>query len=316
MRNNLKKATGFITRSGTSAYAYARQVIRFRNTVRHLVVDFLIVTLGVFSAAFGLRGFLLPNSLLDGGITGLSLIINRLTSWELGLLVLIINIPFILLGYRQVSRVFGLRSGLAILGLSLVLAFVDFPIITHDRLLVSVFGGFFLGLGIGLAVRGGAVIDGTEVLAVYLSRGTGLTMGDFILVFNVVLFSIAAWLFTIETALYSILIYIVASKTVDYIVEGVDEYLGVMIISPHSTEIREMIVKKLGKGVTVFCGKRGYTRKSQQPGDIEIVYTVITRLEVARLRKEIEQIDPNAFIVINNVKDAVGGMIKQKTIAH
>lgn len=311
-----RKATGFITRRGLSAYAYARQVIRLRNTVRHLIFDIFIVTLGVFSAGFGLKGFLLPNSLIDGGITGVSLIINRLTSLDLGLLVLAINIPFIWLGYRHVSRVFGIRSGMAIAGLSLVLAFIDFPIITHDRLLIAVFGGFFLGAGIGLAVRGGAVIDGTEVLAVYLTRGSGLTIGDFILVFNVILFSIAAWLFDVETALYSILIYLAASKTVDYIVEGVDEYLGVMIISPHSSEIREMIVRKLGKGVTVFCGKRGYTRQSQQPGDIEIVYTVITRLEVARLRKEIELIDPNAFIVINNVKDAVGGMIKQKTIAH
>ncbi|MGC8864888.1 MAG: YitT family protein [Bacteroidales bacterium] len=309
-------ASGFITRRGLSAYAYARQVIRVRTTIKHLIRDILIITLGVFSAGFGLKGFLLPNSLIDGGITGVSLIINRLTSLDLGLLVIIINIPFIWLGYRQVSRVFGIRSGLAIVGLSLVLAFVDFPIITHDRLLISVFGGFFLGAGIGLAVRGGAVIDGTEVLAVYLTRGSGLTIGDFILLFNVILFSIAAWLFDVETALYSILIYLAASKTVDYIVEGVDEYLGVMIISPHSDEIREMIVKKLGKGVTVFCGKRGYTRKSLQPANIEIVYTVITRLEVGRLRKEIEQIDPNAFIVINNVKDAVGGMIKQKTIAH
>jgi len=198
----------------------------------------------------------------------------------------------------------------------LAITFIPYPIITSDKLLVSVFGGFFLGAGIGFAVRGGAVLDGTEVLAIYLTKKTGLTMGDIILVFNILIFSVAAYLLSIETALYSILTYMAAAKTVDFVVEGVEEYIGVTIISAHSDEIRLMVTEKMGRGVTIYSGKRGYGKRGENLNEIDIVYSVVTRLEISKLQVEIEKIDPNAFIVMNSVKDTKGGIIKKRPLNH
>ena len=176
------------------------------------------------------------------------------------------------------------------------------------------FGGFFLGAGIGLAMRGGGVIDGTEVMAIYFSKKTGLTIGDIILIVNIIIFSFAAWLLSFETALYSILTYLSASKTVDFIIEGIEEYTGVTIISAKNEELRIMITEKLGRGVTVYKGTRGYGKTGEKKGEIDILYSVITRLEVARLNTEIEKIDPAAFVIMNRVKDTKGGMIKKRVL--
>jgi uncharacterized membrane-anchored protein YitT (DUF2179 family) len=278
------------------------------------IVDVFAITLGVFSASFGLKSFILPNDFIDGGITGVSLLIAAISGWQLPVLIVALNLPFIVLGYRQIGRNFVIRTFLGIIGLGLCIAFVDFPILTADKLLVAVFGGFFLGAGIGLAMRGGGVIDGTEVMAISLSKSTGLTIGDIILIVNVVIFSFAAWLLSLETALYSILAYLSASKTVDFIIEGIEEYTGVTIISIHSEEIRIMITEKLGRGVTIYKGKRGYGMAGELNGEINILYSVITRLEVARLNSEIEKIDPSAFVIMTRVKDTRGGMIKKRTL--
>ena len=201
---------------------------------------------------------------------------------------------------------------MAIVGLAIALALINYPIITPDKLLVAIFGGFFLGAGIGLSVRGGGVLDGTEVLAIYLSRKMGMTIGDLILGFNIIIFSIAAYLLSVETALYSILTYLAASKTVDFIVEGIDEYIGVTVISSHSEEIRVMITEKLGRGVTMYSGKRGFGKRGENLDKTDILYSVVTRLEINKLKTEIQKIDPNAFIVMNSVKDLKGGMIKKR----
>jgi uncharacterized membrane-anchored protein YitT (DUF2179 family) len=178
---------------------------------------------------------------------------------------------------------------------------------------VAVFGGFFLGAGIGLSIRGGAVIDGTEVLAIYLSRKLGTTVGDIIIMINVVIFSTAAYLLSVEIALYSMITYLAASKTLDFIIEGIEEYTGVTIISPHSDRIREMIVHKLGRGLTVYNGKRGYGRNGEN-SDVDIIYTVVTRLELSKLNAEIENIDANAFVIMSSIKDTKGGMIKKRPL--
>jgi uncharacterized membrane-anchored protein YitT (DUF2179 family) len=167
-----------------------------------------------------------------------------------------------------------------------------------------------------LAIRGGGVLDGTEILAIFLSKRTRLKLGDIILVLNILIFSVAAYVLSVETALYSILTYIVASKTVDFIIEGVEEYTGVTIVSSHSEEIRLMITEKLGRGVTIYNGKRGFGKRGDLLDQTDIVYTVITRLEIGRLQTEIEKIDPNAFVVMNSVKEAKGGMIKKRVLAH
>ena len=223
---------------------------------RH-VKDFILITAGIFSASFGFKGFLLTNHFIDGGSTGISLLISALTDIPLYLLIIGINIPFILLGYRVMGKAFAIKTALAIAGLALCLATVNFPDVTTDNLLVAVFGGFFLGAGIGLSVRGGAVIDGTEVLAIYLSRKLGTTIGDIIILINVFIFAAAAYFLGIEIALYSMITYLSASKTLDFIVEGIDEYIGVTIISMRSEEMRQMIINIMGRGVTVYSGKRG-----------------------------------------------------------
>ncbi len=195
------------------------------------------------------------------------------------------------------------------------LAFVEFPNVTDDNLLVAIFGGLFLGAGIGLAIRGGAVIDGTEILAIFLSRKLGTTIGDIIIVINVIIFSIAAYFLTIEIALYSMITYFAASKTLDFIIEGIDEYIGVTIISAYNDEIRQMIIEVMGRGVTVYKGERGYG-KSGQTQNVDIIYTVITRLELNKLKKEVENITSNVFMVMNSVKETKGGIIKQRPLKH
>ena len=182
---------------------------------------------------------------------------------------------------------------------------------THDKLLVAVFGGFFLGLGIGLTVRGGAVLDGTEVLALALSRKLRTTAGDIIMMINILIFSSAAYFLSVETALYSMITYLAASRTLDFVIEGIEEYTGVTIISTHHEELRLMITQKLGRGVTVYQGRRGFG-KHGTTSEMDIIFTVITRLEVSKLSSEIEKIDPNAFVVMHSIKDTRGGMIKKR----
>ena len=274
-----------------------------KNLLKHV----FFISLGVLSAGFGLKGFLLPNGFIDGGVTGISLLFEALTNYPLALLIVIINAPFILLGYFQIGKLFTIKSIAAISGLALALIFIDYPIITSDKLLIAVFGGFFLGSGIGLTIRGGGVLDGTEVLAIYLTKKIGLTIGDLILIFNIIIFAIAAYLLSVETALYSILTYLTASKTVNLIVDGVEEYIGVTIISTKSEDIRIMILEKMGKGVTIYNGKRGYGKKGENLNKTDVIYSVITRLEMTRLQTEIQKIDSGAFIIMNKVMDLQGG---------
>ncbi len=285
-----------------------------KATTIYFVRDSIFLTIGIFSAGFGLKGFLLPNSFIDGGAMGISLLISETTSIDLSILIVAINFPFILLGYKQIGKQFAFKSILAIIGLALIVHFIPFPLITSDKLLIAVFGGFFLGVGIGMSIRGGAVIDGTEVLAIYLSKKTGLTIGDVILIFNIIIFSFGAYILSIEIALYAILTYIAASKTIDFVIEGIEEYTGITIISDKSEKIRVMITEKLGSGVTIYSGKGGYQKDGDNSKPIDILYTVITRLEIANLRKEIDKIDANAFIIMNSIKDTKGGMIKKRPL--
>ncbi len=275
--------------------------------------DTILIIIGIFSAAFGFKGFLLTNHFIDGGATGISLLISALTKIPLSYLIVGINLPFIVLGHRIVGRQFAIKTTFAISGLALVLATVTFPNITNDNLLVAIFGGFFLGAGIGFAIRGGAVIDGTEVLAIYLSRKFGTTIGDIIIVINVMIFGAAAYFLGIEIALYSMITYLSASKTLDFIVEGLEEYIGVTVVSDKNEEIRQMIIDKMGRGVTVYSGKSGYGKRGEMK-ETDILYTVITRLELNKLNSEIERIEPNAFVVMNSVKDTKGGMIKKRPL--
>jgi uncharacterized membrane-anchored protein YitT (DUF2179 family) len=295
----------------TSRFQKARNYKKKWVTIKAESKSVILIMIGIISASFGLNGFLLPNNFIDGGITGISLLLTETTQMPLSILIIIVNIPFIILGYITLGKQFAIKTSFAIIGLGLCIAFLNFPNITNDKLLVAVFGGIFLGAGIGFSIRGGAVIDGTEVLAIYLSKKWGVTIGDFIIIINIFIFGTAAIVLSIEAALYSMITYFSASKTLDFIVDGFDEYIGVTIVSSHCKEIKEMIVQTMGRGVTVYNGTKGIGKRGER-SDIDIIYTVITRLELNKLNIEIEKITPTAFVVMNTVKDTKGGMIKKK----
>ncbi len=270
----------------------------------------ILIVVAILSAGLGLKGFLLSSHFIDGGVTGVSMLISSVLRFPLSILILVINLPFIAIGFREIGAKFAIKSALAITGLSLCLAFIHYPDVTSDKLLTAVFGGFFIGAGIGLAIRGGAVLDGTEIAALLVSKSSNLLrVGDVILILNVFIFSAAAFFLGIESALYSILTYFAASKTLDFLLHGIEEYTAVTIISERSEDIREAIVSHLKRGVTIYKGRGGRSGAEQ-----DILYCVVTRLEIGRIKTVVKEIDPNAFIVIHPLSDADGGIIKKTTL--
>jgi len=285
------------------------------KTFLHEAKNTLLIVAGIFSAAMGLKGFLLSSRFIDGGVTGISMLTADITGWPLSVLIFVINLPFIAIGYRQIGLRFAVKSGLAILGLSLCLFFVSFPDVTPDKLLTAVFGGLFIGAGIGLTIRGGAVLDGTEIAAVLISRNSYvLKVGDVILILNVVIFLSAAFFLGVESALYSILTYVAASKAIDFIVHGFEEYTAMIIISSRNDEIRNAITGQLHRGVTVLRGGGGMGTTGQTEADT-ILYCVVTRLEIGMISETAMSIDPSAFITTHTLTDVHGGLIK-KPLLH
>jgi uncharacterized membrane-anchored protein YitT (DUF2179 family) len=283
--------------------------------IREVIRDFILIVLGIFSAAMGLKGFLLSSHFIDGGVTGISMLIADISTISVSILIFVLNVPFLWLGYRKLGIKFAIKSTLAIAGLSLCVAVVHFPDVTHDKLLTAVFGGVFIGTGIGLAMRGGAVLDGTEIAALLVSKKTQLVkVSDFILILNVVIFSTAAFFLGIEPAMYSILTYLAASKMIDFILNGIEQYSGITVISTKSEEIRKAITENLGRGVTIYNGKSGYGKDGHINDPRDIVFTVATRLEIPSLKHAILNIDPKAFIVQQSIDDTTGGLLKRKGI--
>jgi uncharacterized membrane-anchored protein YitT (DUF2179 family) len=273
-------------------------------------VNTILIVLGIFSAGMGLKGFLLSSRFIDGGVTGISMLLADVLGFPLSILILVINLPFIAVGYRQIGKKFAFKSALAIAGLSICLAVVKYPDVTPDKLLTAVFGGFFIGAGIGLAIRGGAVLDGTEIAALLVSKSSHLLkVGDVILILNIFIFSAAAFFLGIESALYSILTYFAASKTIDFLIHGIEEYTAVIITSDKSEEIRQAIIRRLNRGVTVYQGRGGMTDVEQN-----ILYCVVTRLEIGRVKTVVKDIDESAFIVTHPLADAEGGIIKKPAL--
>ncbi|QKJ28733.1 YitT family protein [Mucilaginibacter mali] len=281
--------------------------------VRDLFKDSFIIILGIFSAAMGLKGFLLSSHFIDGGVTGISILVADVTPIPLYLLIFVINVPFLWLGYRKLGRKFAVKSTMAIAGLSVCLALVEFPDVTHDKLLTAVFGGVFLGTGVGLSIRGGAVLDGTEIAALLVSRKAQIVkVSDVILILNVVIFGVAAFLLGIESALYSILTYLSASKMIDFILNGIEQYTGITVVSTKSEEIRIAITENLGRGVTVYQGKHGFGKDGLINDPRDIIFTVATRLEIPSIKGLVLDIDPKAFIVQQSIDDTTGGLLKRK----
>ncbi|HEY4194219.1 MAG TPA: YitT family protein [Mucilaginibacter sp.] len=286
--------------------------IYLRRQIRNLAGSFVLMILGILSAGMGLKGFLLSSHFIDGGVTGISMLIYDTTGAPLSVLIFVINVPFLILGYKRLGISFAIKSSVAIAGLSLCLAFVHFPDVTHDKLLTAVFGGFFLGVGIGLAIKAGAVLDGTEIAALLLSKKTQLLkVSDVILLLNVIIFSSALFFLGVESALYSILTYLSASKMIDFILNGIEQYTGITVVSTKGEAIRRAVTK-MGRGVTVYEGKSGYGKDGHINDPRDIIFTVATRFEIPSIKKEILNIDPSAFIVQHSVDDTTGGLIKRK----
>jgi uncharacterized membrane-anchored protein YitT (DUF2179 family) len=284
-----------------------------KNKLKAAVTDITLTVFGVLFAGFALRGFLMPNKFFDGGVSGISLLIHQFYHLNLPLVIIILNIPFMFMGAYHVNRAFALKTFSAILGLSICLQFIPYPQITNDRLLVSIFGGVFMGIGVGLAMRGGCALDGIEVLALFTGKRVSFTVSEIILAINVIIFLISGIKLGIPTALYSILTYYTASRTIDFVVEGLEEYTGVTIISGHSEQVKTQLVMGLGRGITVYKGERGFLKESfdiSQPCDI--IFTVVTRLELRRLRNMVQEIDPKAFVFTSIIKEAAGGVLKRR----
>jgi len=267
-----------------------------------------LYTLGILSAGMGLKGFLMSSHFIDGGVTGVSMLLAQTTGMPLSVWLPIVNLPFIVVGYRQMGRAFALRSAIAIAGLAGAIAFIPYPDVTADLLLTAVFGGFFLGAGIGLAVRGNAVLDGTEIAALLISRrGDLLRVGDVILAFNVVLFLVAMSVLGVNQALYSILTYIAATRTLDFVLYGLDQYTAITIVSDQHAVIREKITVDLGRGVTVYRGYGGMSGVERN-----ILYCVVTRLEIGKVKKIVRDVDAGAFLVFHPLSGAEGGIVKRR----
>ncbi len=285
-----------------------KQVWSFKNL--------LLISVGSGLAVLAMKGFMIPNKFMDGGITGISILLHEIFHINISFLVIILNILFIYLGYKRIGKTFAVQTSIAVILLSVGLLFVDINPITHDKLLIAIFGGILMGTGVGLVIRGGGVIDGAEVIAVFTGRRTGFSNSEIIMLINTIIFSVAASQFGIETAMYSIITYFTATKATDYVVDGIEEFTAMNIISAQQEEIKSFLVNELGKGITVYKGERGYLPGSFDiKSDCEIIVTIVTRLEIKQIEEGIREIDPKAFVYIQSIKEASGGILKAKAHA-
>lgn len=288
---------------------YWKSVFSFKSII--------LILFGVFSAVVALQGFLIPNQFLDGGVTGIAILIEGIFNIHFSILIIVLNIPFLILGYKKIGKTFSIQASIAILLLAGLMAVVNIPVFTSDKVLIAVFGGFFIGLGIGLVIRGGGIIDGLEIIAQYTHKKSGFTTSEIILTLNSLIILVAAIEFGIETAMYSILVYYTAMKTTDYVVDGFEEYTALTIISKEHDSVKSLLVNDLGKGISVYKGERGYL-----PGvfnekyDCDIIMTIVTRLEVHRIKQAILEIDPETFFYIQSIKEVKGGIIKNVGSMH
>lgn len=285
-----------------------------RGTATGAFKDGGLIAFGVLSVGFGIKGFLYSNHFIDGGITGISMLLAGALDWPLAVALLLMNLPFVILGYRLLGAAFAIKSALAVVGLAACVAFVPYPHVTSDNVLTAVFGGIFIGAGIGFTMRGGAAVDGTDIAAIVISNRTPLLkVSDVILLLNVLIFLAAATLLGIDRALYSVLTYVSAAKSLDFVVYGIEEYTGITIVSEHSEQITRALTQNLRRGVTLYRGTGGFGRHGERT-DMDIVFTVATRLELPSVLREVSRLDPRAFITQHRIDDAAGGMLKRRRL--
>lgn len=278
--------------------------------------NFLHILFGISLAILAMKGFMIPNKFLDGGVTGISILLHEIFHINISIPVITLNMFFIYLGYRRIGKTFAVQTTIAVILLSLGLFFIDINPITTDKLLIAIFGGLLMGAGVGLVIRGGGVIDGAEVVAVFTRRKTGFSNSEIIMLINSIIFGIAAFQFGIETAMYSVITFFTATRATNYVVDGIEEFTAMNIISSQYEEIKNCLVNELGKGITVYKGERGYLPGSfNVKADTEIIVTIVTRLEIKQIQDTLTRIDPKAFMYVQSIKEATGGILKAKAHA-
>lgn len=279
--------------------------------------NILYILLGTGLAVLAMRGFMIPNRFLDGGVTGISILLHEIFDWNISFLVIAFNLPFIYMGYKNIGKTFAVQTSLAVILLAIGLALVHINPITSDRLLIAIFGGILMGSGVGLVIRGGGVIDGAEVIAVFTRRKVGFSNSEIIMLINTIIFAVAALKFGIEAAMYSIITYFTATRATNYVVDGIEEFTAMNIVTSKQEEVKALLVNELGKGITIYKGQRGYLPDSYDiKTDCEIIVTIITRLEIKQIQDLIKDIDPGAFVYVQTIKEASGGILKAKAHAH
>ncbi len=281
------------------------------------IKNILLLLIGTSLAVFAMKGFMIPNKFLDGGITGISILLHEIFHINISFLVIALNIVFVYLGYRRIGKTFAVQTSIAVILLSIGLLFIEITPVTHDKLLIAVFGGLLMGGGVGLVIRGGGVIDGAEVIAVFTGRKTGFSNSEIIMLINCIIFSVAAIKFGIETAMYSIITFFTATRAINYVVDGIEQFTAMNIITAQPNEVKNYLVNELGKGITVYKGERGYLPGSfEVRTESDIIVTIVTRLEIKQIQEAIIEIDQQAFIYVQSIKEATGGILKAKANAH
>jgi uncharacterized membrane-anchored protein YitT (DUF2179 family) len=282
---------------------------RFR-TILKIIKKYFLLLIGAVIASVGLEIFLIPNQVIDGGVVGISIMLGYITNLPIGLFIFVLNIPFLLVGYKQIGRSFAIATFFSVTALSIMVSVLHpIPGLTKDLLLATVFGGLILGIGVGLIIRYGGSLDGTEIVAIIFDKRTGFSVGEIVLFFNIFILSSAGLVFGWDRAMYSLLAYFIAYKVIDLTIAGLDEAKAALIISDKSEEIAKILLARLGRGVTLLEGKGAYTGESKT-----ILYSIISRLEISKLKTIISQIDDKAFVVITDVYEAMGGIIPKKSI--
>jgi uncharacterized membrane-anchored protein YitT (DUF2179 family) len=280
------------------------------NLLRHYTVRYFFITLGALLVAVGLELFLIPNNIIDGGIIGLSIIFSHLSGLQLAVFIVLLNLPFLAVGYKQIGKTFAINTLVAVSLLALFsLIFHHYDPLTDELMLASIFGGIILGIGVGTIIRFGGALDGTEIIAILVTKKMGFSVGEIVMFFNIFILGSAGFVFEWDSAMYSLITYYIAFKTIDIVIEGLDESKSVTIISNNADEISAAIIARLGRGVTHIYGKGGYTHEEK-----EILYCIVTRLEVAKLKSIVEEHDPSAFIAIEHVADVMGGRFSKRPI--
>jgi uncharacterized membrane-anchored protein YitT (DUF2179 family) len=275
--------------------------------------NLLQIFVGAGMAVFAIKGFMIPNQFMDGGVTGISILLHEITHINISIFISIFNLPFIYLGYKRIGKTFAFQTSMAVILLTLGLLFINIQPVTTDKLLIAIFGGILIGTGVGLVIRSGGVIDGAEVIAVFTRRRTGFSNSEIVMLFNTFIFAGAAFHFGIETAMYSLITYYAATRATDYVVDGIEQYTAINIISSEQEKVKDLLVNDLGKGITVYKGERGFLPGSFHiKTECEIIVTIVTRLEISQIEEAVTGIDPKAFVYSQSINEATGGVLKSK----